>query len=145
MNTTHNDINDPFKTLFNSKEISNPGIDFTTKVMGKIEELESAKVTTNKTSENLYIWLLSIAGLIITITTLILLSNFGYINIFPEKFDFVLLPVFKKVILNFREIFSSFSLSSTTVAILAALTAIVIFERLLRRLSLSKNTYLLSL
>ena len=26
MNTTHNDINDPFKTLFNSEEISNPGM-----------------------------------------------------------------------------------------------------------------------
>lgn len=145
MNTTHNDMNDPFKTLFKSEEISDPGMDFTAKVMGKIEELETAKVTTNKTPENLYIWLLSISGLIITITTLILLSNFGYIHIFPENFDFVLLPVFKKVILNFRDIFSSFHLSSTTVAILAALTAIVIFERVIRRLSLSKNTYLLSL
>jgi len=144
MKTKNNDMNDPFKTLFESEEISHPKAGFTTGVMDKIAELESSPVIAEKTNETLYTWLFSIAGFISIVTVLVLLSNFGYIQILPKNFEFTLLPVFKNVIINFREIFSSIQLSSTTVAILASLSAIVIFERLLRRISLNKNTYLIS-
>ncbi len=144
MNKNNNNINDPFKTLFASEGFSNPKPGFTSGVMGKIAELESTPAITEKTNETLYTWLFSVAGFVGIVTILILLSNFGYIQILPENFEFTLLPVFKNVILNFRDIFSSFQLSSTTVAILASLSAIVIFERLIRRISLSKNTYLIS-
>ena len=145
MKIKNNDMNDPFTTLFTSEEISSPKPGFTSGVMGKIAELESAPAIAGKTNETLYTWLYSIAGFVSIITILILLSNFGYIQILPENFEFTLLPIFKNVILNFRDIFSSFKLSSTTISILAALSAIVIFERLLRRISLSKNTHLISL
>jgi hypothetical protein len=141
----NNDINDPFKTLFKSENILNPGPNFTANILGKIAELESDPALANKKNESLYTWLFSIAGFVSLVTILILLSNLGYIHIFPENIDFVLLPVFKKIVLNFKDIFSSIQLSSTTVVILTALSAIVIFERLLRRITLSKNTYLISL
>jgi len=144
MNLKNNDMNDPFKTLFTKEEISNPNPGFTSNVMGKIAELESAPAFVEKTNEILYTWLYSIAGFISIVIILVLLSNFGYIQILPENFEFTLLPIFKNVLVNFRDIFSSIQLSSTTVAILASLSAIVIFERLLRRISLNKNTYLIS-
>lgn len=137
-------MNDPFKILFEREEISNPKLDFTSNVMGKITELDSAPATIEKTNETLYTWLFSIAGFVSVVIVLIILSNFGYINILPKNVEFTLLPIFKNVILNFRDIFSAFQLSSTTVAILASLSAIVIFERLIRRISLNKNTYLIS-
>ncbi len=144
MKTKNNDMNDPFKTLFASDGISKPKSGFTSGVMGKITELESAPAIAGKTNETLYTWLFSIAGFVGIVTILILLSNFGYMQILPKNFEFTLLPIFKNVILNFRDIFSSIQLSSTTIAILASLSAIVIFERLLRRISLNKNTYLIS-
>lgn len=145
MKTKNNNIKDPFKALFEREETSSPKADFTGGVMDKIAELESAPAIEGKTNETLYTWIFAIASIVGIVTILILLSNFGYIHILPENFEFTLLPIFKNVILNFRDIFSSIQLSSTTVSIIAALSAIVIFERLLRRISLNKDTYLISL
>jgi len=145
MKTKYNDTNDPFKALFDSEKISSPKSDFTSGVMDKIVELETAPAIERKTNETLYTWIFAISIIVGVVTILVLLSHFGYIQIIPKNFEFTLLPLFKNVILNFRDIFSAIQLSSTTISIIAALSAIVIFERLLRRISLNKNTYLISL
>jgi hypothetical protein len=145
MNTEYKENKDIFHNLFKSDGIREPGPGFTNSVMSRITELDNAAVVEEPDKQTFFIWLISGLGIIVAIAAIIFLSLNGYIQIVPDNFDFLLLPVFKKVILNFREIFATFQLSSITVAILLALAVIVIFERLLKKISLNKNAYLISL
>jgi len=145
MNIEQNKSDDIFRPLFESEGIQSPSPDFTNNIISKINAVESIKVQTSNQKYPLYIWLLSLLGVAIAITTLIWLSNYGYIQLIPENFEFVLIPMFKSVVFSFKEIFASISISSTTVAIVAALTILIVFERILKFTAIGKNNYLFTL
>ena len=129
-------IQDDFlKNLIKISEIEKPSENFTNKVMGKIQsEAKTISVADEPLLSKKY-WLLIAAGLICVMFVLFAL-DWSFINnlfagISVEKIE---IPTITGNLVNsFRDIFSSFKISSISIVVIAAIASLFLLDKFLKK------------
>lgn len=139
MNTTDDTSDIRFRKLFQKTAIESPSPRFTGEVMSKIARLETA-AETDPVKNFPGNWP-AIAG----ISALVLLGLAGMyyfgLGILPGSFEPILSPVFGSIFKSFKGLFDSLEISGTTIAIILGFALLVILERILSRLNITKRFY----
>lgn len=139
MNTTDDKYDIKFKELFQKTGAENPSEGFTSEVMKKIEQLDAeSKLSIENNKRINWYWVFGISLLVLLGASLI---HYFDIGILPENSKLIIAPVFERVVKSFDGIFESVQISSTTIVIILGFVLLVVLERLLHKLNITKNIY----
>lgn len=140
MNTTDDKYDIRLKELFGKTGTESPSEKFTANVMQQIAQLDAASqpLTENNARNNWY-WGGGISLLVVLGLGLMYYFNLG---ILPDTFKPTLAPLFGGILNSFKGIFASIEISSTTIVIILGFVLLVVIERILNKLKLTRNIYL---
>lgn len=129
-----------FRKLITESDMESPSNEFTANVMGRIEKLNAAAETSTEDSQ-LSRWYWSIGITLLVVLGFSIMYIFD-VNFLPKEIKPILSPVFAGVFNSFKDIFASVEVSSTTIVIILGFILLVVLERVLNKLKLTKNFYL---
>jgi hypothetical protein len=134
--------NEFLKNLIRKSEVSGLSDDFTRRVMIKITEKGQEYSSTVNILERLRYWyipiILGIAGLAYSIYYFLHLN----LNLRSGEFNPMILPVFKRMLLSFKEIIPTLKISSFTIIVLLSIACLVVADLLIARIKPRKNIFL---
>ncbi|MCB2221520.1 MAG: hypothetical protein KQI35_14065 [Bacteroidetes bacterium] len=130
MNTQNTENN--LKKIFKAHGTVEPKTDITEQIMRSIQGIPIETAAERK-EMGWYRWALVITG-VISIAGLIYYFIFGNGHSVMGEFNPILIPVFKNIWINLKEVFDSFKVSSITIVILAGMVSLFMIERLLKKI-----------
>lgn len=138
----YNDNTDKFlKDFIQKAEKESPSADFTKNVMHKISESISEPSYIRQILQKINGWyflLLSGSGATLYVFYYFFLTD---TKLFSEKFDPIVLPIFKKLFLSFTGFFNSMQISSFTVVIILAIVGLFLVDRLISKIKTGRQIY----
>ncbi len=130
---------DFLKGFIQKLDLESPSDGFTSRVMNKIENdvvEQPLQMTIYRKLRSWYIVIFSgIAAIVYTVYYFIH-NNLQFII---GDYDLMIIPVFKKLFLSFKELLPGLKVSSFTVVIILAITGLFLIDRLINRFRTRKN------
>jgi len=140
MNKEQNNYESKFRELFQRTGLEKPSEGFTGNVLQQIEQLQAQKAKPAEEKDTWSKWIFIALSVIILSTGGFILYYYN-ISLLPENLEPSILPVFQKIFGAFKNMFESVQISSTTIVIIFGFIAIVVLERILNKLKVTKNIY----
>jgi hypothetical protein len=141
MNDQHIDQN--LKYLIRKAGLINPSPDFTQRVMEKIHQMPVEKIQPDFKADWIKDWVffssLGVAGALAT-AWYFFSYNSSLLFVWPKNEYW---PLFQKITDNLSSIFSSFRVSSITVAVIGAILLIFIADIVIKKVQSDRKNYLL--
>ena len=137
MNGLNDTYDKDFKILFQQTLEEDPPQGFTEKLMENIEESQFASTVPVKQNFSASLaWILMGAGFLIIGSGVL---YYFQIQLFAENTSDILLPVFKRLESSFLIMFSNFSISPITLAVIVGIISLILIDKLLSYRNFKKD------
>ncbi|MCD4665561.1 MAG: hypothetical protein K8R68_09845 [Bacteroidales bacterium] len=141
MINNENSTDDFLKGLIQKSDIERPSKSFIQNVMKEIEKFPVQDSIHNSLFARFNYWfIVAISGLF-AIAYLIYYFINSENSIISGKFNPVILPVMKKIVLNFKQLFDSIQISSFTVIIIVAIFSLFLIDGFLKKFRAGNRFY----
>ena len=131
------------KKIFRESGLDVPSDDFTGRVMNKIEVVTVEQRPQASLLKKLRDWYLPVFTGIVALGLSVFYLSDNY-QIFPENYDPLIVPVFKKIFLGFQELVPELKISSFTIVIILSIAGLFLLDRLISRFK-TKSSLLFAL
>jgi hypothetical protein len=141
----HKDNTDEFlKNFLQKAERESPSSDFTKNVMHTISESGTEPSFIRQILQKVIGWyflVLAGTGATFYIFYYFFLSDTKF---FPESFDPIVYPIFKKILQSFSGLFNSIQISSFTVVIILAIIGLFLVDRIINKIKTGRQIYFIT-
>ena len=141
MINNENSTDDFLKGLIQKSDIERPSKSFIQNVMKEIEKLPVQDSVLNSLFARFNYWFVAAISGLFAIVYLIYYFINSENSIISGKFNPVILPVMKKIVLNFKQLFDSIQISSFTVIILIAIFSLFLIDGFLKKFRTGNRFY----
>jgi len=130
---------DFLKDFIQKLDLESPSDGFTSRVMNKIENEVAEQSLQMNIYRKLRSWYIAIFSAIAAIAYTVYYFIHSNLQFFIGDYDLMIIPVFKKLFLSFKELLPGLKVSSFTVVIILAITGLFLIDRLINRFRTRKN------